>query len=347
MADGDGIRRRREAPVEINYEEALVQVADFVDNNLNNGGAPLARPDDLEWRKQREKTIQKLNELREKLDSTCVRANYGKAVGNGAEIIGIGTTMIGALMSLRGVPSSHMVMNIGNLVHHTGTFIDGTSNVIESIFSAVYLAEIEAVLKKDQELSLPLAEWLNFSRELDTNIEAIFGVSLASEKLSTVLKVFCEFTKFYSSGKGFHQTIGLMREGRYSVYIGTDVKIEKLRMLSEKLSAFPELGDKIRALSTCVGGFQVCRDGVNAYRSIRGVNSSSVVPTLQGGLNPDIPSVKTVRNFCIFQAITLSLSVISLINAASIIKHGTSKYSDAIKQITRCLAWELRQMEEL
>ncbi|GBL93185.1 hypothetical protein AVEN_42641-1 [Araneus ventricosus] len=351
MADGGGIRRRREAPERIDYRQALERIANFVDNELGNGRAPRPRPDDREWRKQRVKTIQTLNELGEKLDTICVGANYGKAVGNGAEILGVGGAIIGAVMSFYGLPSGPNITNIGKLVHHGGILIDGVSNVIESLVSAKYLSDIEAVLKRDQELSRPLAEWLNFSRELDANVEEIFGVSLASEKLNIVMKIFYEFSKFSVSVKGFDASMLLMRQGRYSVYIGNDVKVERLQKFFQQLSASPRFAERIRVtlsvLSVSTGAIQVLRDGARAYRSIMGIPSSSVVPTLQGGLNPAIPTAREVSVFCIFQAISLAISVISLINAASIIKHGKSKFSDAIKQLTRSLARELREMEDL
>ncbi|XP_055948823.1 uncharacterized protein LOC129981825 [Argiope bruennichi] len=351
MADGGGVRRRREAPERFEYRRTLERLMNFVDNELGNGRAPRPRPDTREWRIQRAKTITTLNGLGDKLDTVCVGANYVRAGANGAEIVGAGSAIVGSLMTLAGLPSGQMVLNAGNLVHHSGTLVDGISSVIESLVSAKYLSEVEAELAKDKALSQPLAEWLDFTRELDTNVQAIFGVSLSSEKWNTVMKVFYEFAKFSSSAKGFDATMRLMRQGRYSVYIGNDVKIEKLRMFFQHLSACPQFADRIRVtlsvLSVSTGAFQVFRDGVQAYRSIMGISNSSIVPTLQGGLNPDIPTASAVSVFCIFQTISMAISVVSLINATNIIKHGKSKYSDALKELTRSLTWELRRMEEL
>lgn len=228
--------------------------------------------------------------------------------------------------------------------------IDGVSNVTESLVSAKYLSDIQAILEEDKELSLPLVEWLNFSRDLDANVEEIFGVSLASAKLDFVIKTFYEFSKLSGSVQGFNATMNLMEQGKYSVYIGNGVILEKLQKFSQLLSVSPQLGDRIRVafsvLSVSTGSLLVFRDGVRAYRSIMGI-TNSVVPTLRGGLNPEISTVGAVSAYCIFQAINLAISVISLINAASIIRHGKSQYSDAMKDLTRALAWELTRMEQL
>ncbi|KAF8796144.1 hypothetical protein HNY73_000558 [Argiope bruennichi] len=254
MADGGGVRRRREAPERFEYRRTLERLMNFVDNELGNGRAPRPRPDTREWRIQRAKTITTLNGLGDKLDTVCVGANYVRAGANG-----------------------QMVLNAGNLVHHSGTLVDGISSVIESLVSAKYLSEVEAELAKD---------------------------------------------------KGAFPAAGRMH-----------------------LSACPQFADRIRVtlsvLSVSTGAFQVFRDGVQAYRSIMGISNSSIVPTLQGGLNPDIPTASAVSVFCIFQTISMAISVVSLINATNIIKHGKSKYSDALKELTRSLTWELRRMEEL
>ncbi|CAL1272197.1 unnamed protein product [Larinioides sclopetarius] len=347
MADGRVIRRRREAPERFDYRRGLQQVINFVDNELGNGRAP-QRPDDSEWRKQRVTTIKTLNELSEKLDAICVGASYGKATGNGAEILGASGEIIGVIMSLFNLPLGPILKNAGNLTKNAGTFTHGLSNVVESLVSAKYLSDIEKILKVDQDFSRPLAEWLDFSNELDANVQAIFGVSLASEKFHTIMKVFYEFSKFSSSATDFNATMKLMRQGRYSAYIGADVQLNTLRNFFQELSTWPKrdsISVTLFVLSKSTAGLQAIMDGVRLGRYIMGTSSSSLAPSLQGGLCPDIPTKWEVSSFCFFQSINIALSVLSLINAASIIRDGKSKYYDAIKQITRSLAWELEQMK--
>ncbi|GBL93186.1 hypothetical protein AVEN_42642-1 [Araneus ventricosus] len=351
MADGGAVRRRREAPERIGYRQALERLANFVHNELGNGRAPRARPDIREWRVQRARTIRALNEFKEKLDAVCVHANTGKVVGNVAEILGAMGAIVGAVVSLFGLTSGPKITNIGNMVHHTGTCIDNASKAIESLFSEEYLRKIEAVLKEDQELSLPLAEWLNFSNELNINMQEIFGVSLTSGTFNTVIQVFQEIIKFSSPARSFHATMRLMRQQRYSVSIGNDVKVEKLQKFYQHLSASPQFADKMRGVLSILRAqpqhVQLFVDGVRTYQTVMDLTSSSAVPTLKSGLNPEIPAVGEVSVFCFFQAISLANSVISLANAKDIIKRGTSQYSDALEQLTCSLAFELRRMEDL
>ncbi|GBL93193.1 hypothetical protein AVEN_42647-1 [Araneus ventricosus] len=351
MADDGEVGRCRETPERIGYRQALERLADFVDNELGNGRASRPRPDIREWRVQRANTIRALNEFKGKLDAVCVHANTGKAVGNVAEILGSMGAVVGAVVSLCGLTSGPKITSIGNTVLHTGTCIDNASKATESLYSQEYLRKIEAVLKEDQELSLPLAEWLNFSNELNINMQAIFGVSLTSATFNTVMQVFHEIAEFSSSARSFDATIRLMRQQRYSVHIGDDVKVEKLQKFYQHLSASPQFADKMRGVLSILRAqpqhVQLFVDGVRTYQTIMDNSSSSVVPTLQSGLNPEIPTAGAVSVFCFFQTISLANSVISLANAKDMIKRGTSQYTEAIEQLTRSLAWELNRMEDL
>ncbi|CAL1272195.1 unnamed protein product [Larinioides sclopetarius] len=343
-ADGGGVRRRREAPERIGYRQALERLAKFVENELGNG-----RPDITQWRVQRANSIRALTEFKEKLDSICIHANAGKAVGNFAEILGSVGAVVGAVMSLFGITSGPKITNIGNAVLHTGTCIDIASKAIESMFSKEYLRKIEAVLKEDKELSFPLAEWLNSSNELDVDMQEIFGVSLTYGTFNTVIEIFQEFVKFSNPARSFDATMRLIRQQRYSVNIGNDIKIEKLQQFYQHLCSSPEFGKKIRGALSVLGAqpqhVQLVANGVRTYQTIMDISGSSVVPTLQSGLKPEIPTAAEVSVFCVFQAINLANSVISFTNASSIIKRGTSQYSDALEHLIYSLDRELKEME--
>ncbi|CAL1272193.1 unnamed protein product [Larinioides sclopetarius] len=196
-------------------------------------------------------SIQKLHELREKLDKVCVGANYGKAAGNSAEILGAGGVITGALMSLYELPSGPNITKIGNLVHYGGTFVDNSSKVIESCFSKKYLKEVLAVLKENKEISKAMGKWLEYTEELDANVKAIIRVS-QKEVLSIILEICNEFRKLTSSGIGMNEDLNFMKQGKYITYIWSDVQIALLLVIIMKLynnmCASPLLVDKIRSV---------------------------------------------------------------------------------------------------
>ncbi|CAL1296618.1 unnamed protein product [Larinioides sclopetarius] len=330
----------------------------------------------MQWRLQRMRTIRTLNELRTKLDLVCVGANYGKGVGSGAQLTGAVTSIIGAVMALGKSPSAATVMNVGSLINNSGVFVGGLSNIVESYASAEYLREVKAILDRDKELSEPLQEWLVFSRNLDANMNIVFGSDLNSAITNNVLKVFSEFTMLYNSTRGFHATLEEMNKGQYAMYIGSDVKVDKLLKFSKELDVFPQLSDTVVKLNESFKILKVAKDGVNVYKNLFGDyaptteslprNDRSIVAsnndrmsTIQDDRNASTssnnnapnqathPSVKAVSAFCAFQAIDIASSVVSLISAAMVIRDGKSKFSDAIKQISDLLEAELRSMSEL
>ncbi|CAL1296609.1 unnamed protein product [Larinioides sclopetarius] len=362
------------------FRNAVYRVLQFVVNELGDGRHCI-RPDDREWRLQRVKTIEKLNELIEKLDRTSVAANYGKGIGIGAEVAGNVTSIIAAILKLRESSSAETIMNIGNLLSHSGSLLEGASDAVESFVSAKYLSEIEEVLKRDQELSMPLQDWLTFSRNLDANIREIFGCDLNFAIQNNVLKVFSEFTMLYSRTRDFHQTIELMERGSCSMNIGHNVPIERLFRFSSQLEMYPELHRNIRAICFALDNsaiaIQVAREGNRVYRNMVGnsermANSSSLHAVadspdlkdsnalqnerdLEGfsrsgaerdhGCEPS--TVRAVSTFCAFQTINIAAKVVHLSTVIMSIKDNKSKYSHALKQISDLLALELRSMEAL
>ncbi|XP_055925832.1 uncharacterized protein LOC129957519 [Argiope bruennichi] len=361
-------------PDQVRYRQGSRQFSEIINNNAQI--FQHIRPDNMQWKLQRMKTIKTLNELREKLDVVCVGASYGKGFGNGAQISGAVTAIVGAIMALGKSSSAATVMNFGSLINNSGTLVGGMSNIIESYISAEYLREVKAVLEKDKELSEPLQEWLAFSRTLDANMQIIFGYDLNSIIQNNVLKVFSEFTVLYNSIKGFNATIEVMNKGQYAMHIGTDVTVDKLLKFSKELDVSPQLGDTVVKLSESFKLLQVAKDGVKVYQNLFGESATSVESPRANQMpvasrNPDAmiashdedsvelvsnheapfqaqsPSVKAISAFCAFQAVDIATCVVSLISAVTVIRDGKSKFSDAIKQISDLLDAELRSLEEL
>ncbi|GBM95541.1 hypothetical protein AVEN_244261-1 [Araneus ventricosus] len=365
------------------FRLAVYRLMQFVENELGNGRHRV-RPDDKEWRLQRAKTIEKLNELIDRLDRTCVAANYGKGIGIGAEVAGEVTSIIAAIMKLGESSSAETIMSIGNFLSHSGSLLEGASNAVESFVSAKYISEINEVLKRDQELSMPLQEWLAFSRNLDANIREIFGCDLNFAIQNNVLKVFSEFIMLYSRTRDFQQAIDLMKRDNCSMDIDHNVPIERLFRFSSQLEMYPELHDKIHAicftLDNSAIAIQVAREGIRVYRNLFGeelnpgiIANSSIHHTvansppledsnalendkvsegssrfqIERDQNREIPTVKAVSTFCAFQTINVAVNLVHLSTVIMTVKDGKSKYSHALQQISNLLSEELRSMEAL
>ncbi|GBL93187.1 hypothetical protein AVEN_42643-1 [Araneus ventricosus] len=300
---------------------------------------------------ERKETIQILNELREKLDTVCVGANCGKAIGNGGQILGAGGAIIGVVMSFYGLPSGPDITNIGSLVHHGGTLIDNASKAIESRCFEKYLKKVAAVLNEDKKISQPLEKWLEYMMELDPSVKAIFGVSPASGKWNIVAKVCMEFGQLAKSGIGINKVLNLMNQGKYSIHIGNDVQIAALEKLYDSMSASPLLADKIRSTLSVSNVtpehvkrlIQILKAGCSCQE----MYSSLFCSKLQGGLNPEITTAWEISSFGGFRAISLAYSYVSLVDAASIIRRGGSRHSDALKRIVKALDGELKLIKSL
>ncbi|KAF8788808.1 hypothetical protein HNY73_006813 [Argiope bruennichi] len=221
-------------------------------NNERDGGR--IRPDDREWRVQRAKTIEKINELIDLLDKTCVAANYGKGLGISAKIAGEIASILAALMKLNESSSAQTLMDIGNFLSRSGYLLEGASNAVESFVSAKYLKEIEEVLKKDQELSRPLQDCKN------------------------VFKVFSEFLMLQRRCRNFQQTLDNMRSGNFALDIGVNVPIEILQRFSSQIEMHPEFYDNIYTicctLSNSARVVQIAGEGIAVYRNLIGEESN-------------------------------------------------------------------------
>ncbi|GFU28150.1 uncharacterized protein NPIL_451461 [Nephila pilipes] len=351
MAEGGNQLRERVILREgIEYKDRLLNLIKDVDRGICN---VIPKPDFTEWKKQRKKTLSLLNELRGKLDNISVSMSYLETAGSGTGIMGSVTSIIGGLMTLGGLPAGSAVMNAGELINNSGNLTAGVSRATNAIFSTQYLQQVASVLETDKDLSKPFLDWLIFSRNLDSNIQEIFGCSLSSLKLQNVANVFNEFLKIYHQGNDFQSTLDMLMRGRYSPYIGTDVQISYLHRLSTELETNKSiaLSQKLRlALTIFSNGLsiiQLYRDGSELFHRFNGNVTSSVAPTLRGGLNPDIPSLGAISTFCAFQTIDIAVNVVFLLSAVRVIQKGESKYSDTLKELEKLLHLELLSIENL
>ncbi|GFY53358.1 uncharacterized protein TNIN_373591 [Trichonephila inaurata madagascariensis] len=192
-------------------------------------------------------------------------------------------------------------------------------------------------------------DWLIFSRNLERNVEEIFGCSLLSANFQNLANTFNEFFKIFMQCNSFQSTLSMLQNGRYSPFIETDVKIEYMHRLCTELQTNQSAGfsDRVRCtlsvFSNGIGVFQVYQDGARLWNG----NEVAVLPTLRGGLNPEIPTAREVGEFCLFQAIDVALNYLSLLSAYKVIKDGKSQYSDSLREIESLLRLELESIERL
>ncbi|GFY43505.1 uncharacterized protein TNIN_89161 [Trichonephila inaurata madagascariensis] len=146
-------------------------------------------------------------------------------------------------------------------------------------------------------------DWLIFSRNLERNVEEIFGCSLLSANFQNLANTFNEFFKIFMQCNSFQSTLSMLQNGRYSPFIETDVKIEYMHRLCTELQTNQSAGfsDRVRCtlsvFSNGIGVFQVYQDGARLWNG----NEVAVLPTLRGGLNPEIPTASIWRFFCLFR----------------------------------------------
>ncbi|GFT73102.1 uncharacterized protein NPIL_678281 [Nephila pilipes] len=350
MAEGGNQLRERVVVREIDYRERLMNLMNEVDREIAHARP---RPDFSQWIIQRKKTLRFLKELRKKLDGVSVSMSYGKGVGYGAAITGSVTSVAGVVMALGGLPAADIVMNAGRLINNSGSLVSNVSGAMESIFTTQYLQEIGSVLEKDKDLSRPFLEWMTFSNNLDANIQEIFGCSLSSLQLQNIANVFNEFLKLYQLNNNFQSTLDMLRSGKYSPYIGTDVQIKYLLRLFTELDTNKSIdfSKKLRItltiFSNAICTYEVYRDGVELCKRLGGYEISTVVPTLRGGPELEIPSLRAVSAYCAFQTIDVAINFLSLLSAVRVIREGKSKYSDALTEIESLLKLELQSIEAL
>ncbi|GIY43343.1 uncharacterized protein CDAR_38191 [Caerostris darwini] len=335
-----------------NYLERLRNIFEFVENELGPGNNPPgsnhpgnyspgnhpSRPMTIDrtGSNQRRSTVQKLNELREKLCNTCIVINYVKAGGNVAELSGAVANIVGALMAFLNLPSGQTVLLIGNLVNNAGTFASKLSRLVEILLSNIYLKELENILKKEPELSCLFQKWLMLPSDME-------------EKFRYVSRLFLEFSSLYISMQSFSRTLKLMDKERYSLHIGTDVRIGKLMEFCHQLGMSPELSEKCRKmcfattphLMTVIYApkvYNLLCGKTTAERTNTGTgeatyNEANRMTSLLDGRNADIPTATQVSVYSAFQALNALTSIVSLQNAMYIIRIS-AKYSEALKLLS-------------
>ncbi|CAL1296620.1 unnamed protein product [Larinioides sclopetarius] len=295
-----------------------------------------------EWRNQRTETIKTLKDLRDKLDMLIVSANYGKGAGNGVQLIGTVTSIVGSFLELAGLPDFSSVMGIGDLIYHSGSLVDGMSSIAESLGSAKYLNDLENILKKDKELSVSLGDRLEAWKSLDEKIQEIFGFEETSEKRIQLLNFLGEFSRIRSITNDFKDTVDALKSGKYSTYIETEMRNDRFLKLSNYLEKNPQIPNEVRM---GLIGYNRVSNLVKSYKNFVGKEiSEKVAPIPQEYKSP---TADTVAKYTFLRSIDIAEKYLSLLNVSKVIKEGKSKYSDSLKEIIDILELELKNLELL
>ncbi|GBM95535.1 hypothetical protein AVEN_244257-1 [Araneus ventricosus] len=326
------------------YALAIQEVQKFAENELGDGRHRI-KPDTREWQFQRARTIATLRKLKADLDNICVAANYGRGFGIGAEVVGVIFSFIAGVMESRGSSSSQTFMEYGDILTTSGPLVQEASNVIEHTISRGFLLEVAEVLRRDQELSRPLQEWLIFSRNLNANVRAIFGCDINSPNLRTVLNAFSEFTHNYNSRRGIRQSIDLLRRGSSSMDVGGNVPTDRLSRLRSQLERNPEFGDKVQAICSALSTSSTdlaIRDTSEGIRLQRNFFGEGRDDDRVGNSAPENSDAVLA-----FQAVNAAAKVFQLPTVITNIRERRSRYSEGLQKIIDSLATELRNVEAL
>ncbi|GBN63832.1 hypothetical protein AVEN_88579-1 [Araneus ventricosus] len=272
----------------------------------------------------------------------CVGANYGKGAGNGAQLIGTVTSIVGAFLELTGLPDFNSIMGIGDLIHHSGSLVDGTSSIAESLGSAKYLNDVENVFKKDKELSVSLGDWLEVWKSLDEKIQEIFGSDQTSEKRIQLLNFLGKFSRIRSITKDFKDTVETLKSGKYSTYIETEMRLDRLLKLSNYLEKNPQIPGEVRM---GLIGFNRVSALVQSYKNYARKEICEKIASISQEYKP--PTANTVAKYTFLRSIDIAVNYLSLLDVTKVIKEGKSKYSDSLKEIIDILELEFQNMEAL
>ncbi|GIX91677.1 uncharacterized protein CEXT_216991 [Caerostris extrusa] len=178
-------------------------------------------------------------------------------------------------------------------------------------------------------------------------IKNIGDLMYHSEELINVVKVLYEFSRLRTKTGSFKETVDLMKRGEFSLNIDTDVTAEHFRKFSKQLDNCPEISDEIKiavaVFSASNNAYQLVRDGAKLYRYLKGEVSSEIT-TLRKELSLLNRIPKDIAVYSALRMIDIAENVLSLLDAAKIIKEGKSKYSDGLKELTDKLELELNSM---
>ncbi|GBM59432.1 hypothetical protein AVEN_174414-1 [Araneus ventricosus] len=238
------------------YLQAVNENSDGLDDELENNYA--RRSDITQWKLQRIITIRALKDLRKKLNIVCVGANCVKALGIGAILFGGVASIVGGVMVFRKSPSAVEAMNYGSLLYNSGAFVEALSKFIESFAPVYCLSEVEAILDKDKNLSQPQQQRLELPPRFDTKerLKKLFRNDLDSSVES-------EISAMIDSSRGFLATLNSMNEGQYPMFIGFDVKIQRLLEIFNKNNK-SDIANKLGKSLTLV----IVKEGANVYKSM-------------------------------------------------------------------------------
>ncbi|KAF8788811.1 hypothetical protein HNY73_006816 [Argiope bruennichi] len=305
-------------------------------------GDAILKCDLKKWRTQRIETVNTLKDLRDKLDMLCVSANYGKGAGNGAQIMGTVTSIVGSFMELAGLPSFQSIMGIGDVIYHSGSLVEGMSSITEYFGSAKFLNEIEKILQEDKKSSNFLGNRLEAWQSLDENMHEILGFDITSEKWTQLGRFLHEFVKIRSVTRDFEKTVDYMKNGKYSTYIETQMRVDQLLKLSNYFEKNPQISAEIRMGLIGVNRFSALYKSFKKYTRKEISEKVASIPQKYKA-----PTANTVAEYTFLRSIDIAVNLLSLLDVARVIKEGKSKYSDSLKNIIDILELELKSMEVL
>ncbi|GBM59426.1 hypothetical protein AVEN_174410-1 [Araneus ventricosus] len=298
-------------------------------------------PDMSHWKMQRIETINTLKELRSKLDFACSCANHAKVLGSGMNLLCTLSTLIEFLMGFLPLP----FMNVSSYMCPLAFLTTQTSSIMELILSTKYQNDLQATLIKDREISSSLEEWLQFSRNLEGEVQNIFGFDLKS-KNTLHFALLNEFYGLLTRIENFKEALDLMKRGKYSIFLENDIYIDDLLKFSKYLKDSPLDSKKIQLSLTILSTLiSFTKSAFEVYRNMRQEKMSETILSIWNKLNIKIPPAVKSSALIFLNVLDLAREVTSFQNARNIVKDGNCPYSDSLKHIIDILEQELTFME--
>lgn len=214
-------------------------------------------------------------------------------------------------------------------------------NLLELGISEMFLREVRTALQRDQELSRPINQWLQLTRDLDRRVQQTFGISLTSSAFSRVLSSFGRSVEMICSGQS-DKAYSYVRRGA-----GSHAPDLLSSLINGKVggAVLREMAGAIREAVTTLddapGLRSFCSNGVGLGVALGGGRNNLDLNVLDGsmrvaGLNPGVRR-------CGLEAALIAKEVVNVMSAVERVQNGRqSEYCKSVEEVLGVLREEFR-----
>ncbi|XP_071035037.1 uncharacterized protein [Parasteatoda tepidariorum] len=186
----------------MDLQNSLIKKLNEVESTWNGIGedTELSLANFEKWRICRQRTLSALAKFQDKFDKIHLHSSTGRAVGNGATLLGSLATAVGFGLSFSKdwKPIGKELMKYGSTVGIVGGATTLTVSLVECGFNGQTLKELKAILEEDSRQTEELLDWFDRTKELDAHLREVFGCGVTN--ISDALTVIREVAVIYSKG---------------------------------------------------------------------------------------------------------------------------------------------------